>query len=96
MPPAPTTGRRRETGPDGVPCGLSAARGSSRPSTSVRSPAEASTVTNQGLQDCETTHGTYQSDWLHEREWRIPVSADNLLLHLPPDSVQSPHPGSIG
>jgi hypothetical protein len=31
--------------------------------------------------------GAYRSDWLHEREWRIPVPADNPVLKLPPGTV---------
>jgi len=31
--------------------------------------------------------GNNRSDWLHEREWRIPVPLDNPVLPLPPDGV---------
>lgn len=31
--------------------------------------------------------GTSRSDWLHEREWRIPVPKTNPVLELPPDGV---------
>lgn len=31
--------------------------------------------------------GTHRSEWLHEREWRIPVPPGNPVLQLPPDGV---------
>jgi hypothetical protein len=31
--------------------------------------------------------GAYRSDWLHEREWRIPVPTTTPVLQLPPNSV---------
>ncbi len=31
--------------------------------------------------------GPARSDWLHEREWRIPVQVDNPTLRLPPGAV---------
>jgi len=31
--------------------------------------------------------GANRSDWLHEREWRIPVPPNDTVLHLPPGSV---------
>lgn len=31
--------------------------------------------------------GVNRSDWLHEREWRIPVPPNNPVLQLPPGAV---------